>query len=71
MKIYQAHAADPFEKRVNSNCTTRKVHGVQGRQNECLVSFASTFDFENLRKSTGKHTYSFRSIKAMKIYEKQ
>ena len=57
MKINSIHATDPFAKRVNSNRTTRKVHGVQDRQNECSVRFASIFDFENVRKSIGNHTY--------------
>ena len=70
MKIYKIHAADPFEKRVNSNRTTRKVHGGRGRQDECLISFAKTFDIEDLCKSIRNHAYAMESIKAMKIYEK-
>ena len=66
MKIYKTHAAHPFEKRVNSNRTTRKVHGVRGRQNECWTSFANIFDIENLCKSIRNHAYSLKSRKAMK-----
>ena len=70
MNIYEIHATNPFAKRVNSNRTTRKVHGMRGHQHEYLRSFANIFDFASLRKSIRNHTYSLKSIKAMKIFEK-
>ena len=42
-----------------------EVHGVRGRHNECLISFTSIFDFENLCESIRNHAYSLKSIKAM------
>ena len=69
VKIYKNNAADPFAKRVNSNRTTRKVHGVRGRQNECLISFANIFDIENLCKPIRNHSYSLKSMKSMEKTE--
>ena len=69
MNIYdnsEIHSADLFTKRGNSKRTTRKVHGVRGNQNECLISFANIFDFEDLCKSIRNRTYSSTSMKAMK-----
>ena len=70
-KIYKIRAAGPFEKRVNSNRTTLKVHGVRGRHNQCLINFANIFDFENLCKSIGNSAYSLKPIKTMEINAKQ
>ena len=66
MKINEIHATDPFTKRADSNRTTRKVHRMRSRQNECLRSFANIFTFENLCESIRNHTYSLKSIKGNK-----
>ena len=71
MRILKTHEnlqnpCNRSKKRTIANRTARKIHGVQGRQNECLITFAIILDFEKLCKSIGNYAHSLTSMKAMK-----